>query len=439
METRRFFKLTQIAFFGLLFPLFFSSCEVFEEVLSPENNSSFIVNTTDDTSDINPGDDICEDVNGNCSLRAAVQETNTRSQVTYTIELQEGNYLLDSTLELKNPFGVLIKGKGPENTVVDGQDGVRVFQINATETSNISIHDLTISGGNPEYEFSDFRATIGGAIRVGFLNLDPESPVDPPLRINPFVNLKNVIIENNTAYAGGGIAILQGRFNMESCIVRNNSAVSVNFQGQEGGGFGGGIYNKSLLNIKNSSIYQNETRDTPRFIATNIGEGGGIFNAIDARAVITNTTIANNNTDFRIGSGISSISGSIARISNSSIIDNSRSGIENLGADSIVLANTLVSNNSINGRIYSLGGNFMDEEGEYISLGTPTSPDQFPTFGITILPMLSSFQRIGDTWGYMPLEGSPLIDQGNTANCNDIDQSGFSRSGLCDIGAIEYR
>ena len=37
---------------------------------------SFTVNTAGDMSDVNPGDGVCADVNGNCSLRAAIEETN---------------------------------------------------------------------------------------------------------------------------------------------------------------------------------------------------------------------------------------------------------------------------------------------------------------------------------------------------------------------------
>ena len=419
METRRFFKLTQIVFFGLLFPLFFSSCEVFEEVLSPENNSGFIVNTTDDTSDINPGDDICEDENGNCSLRAAVQEANTRSQVTYSIELQEGNYLLDSTLELKNPFGVLIKGKGPERTVVNGNGAVRVFDILKDEDvlSNIAINDLTISGGNPQYNFSLFRETAGGGIRIltSTSSAEPTFPENPTPEIYPYVTLTNVIVEDNiSSYAGGGIALLAGRLVLESCIVRNNRVPAANLE-NSGGGYGGGIYNKMILNVISSSVYQNETSNTLSEDAESIGEGGGIFNALDAQAFISNSTISDNSTEFGYGTGISSINGSRTRISNSSIIDNDDFGIKSFGADSLIFVNTVVSNSlPIGNNFYTLGGNFIDDLGSGSSritlLGTPMSPDQLPGVGETLDTMLSSFQRIINTWGYLPLFGSPLIN-----------------------------
>ena len=37
----------------------------------------FVVNTSDDTVDTNPGNGICADINGNCSLRAAIMEANS--------------------------------------------------------------------------------------------------------------------------------------------------------------------------------------------------------------------------------------------------------------------------------------------------------------------------------------------------------------------------
>ena len=41
-----------------------------------QNDTAFVVDTTDDTVDSNPGDGFCNDANGECSLRAAVMEAN---------------------------------------------------------------------------------------------------------------------------------------------------------------------------------------------------------------------------------------------------------------------------------------------------------------------------------------------------------------------------
>jgi len=50
-------------------------CAASEAALaSPQ--TTFVVNSTVDAPDVNPGDGICADANGNCTLRAAIQEGN---------------------------------------------------------------------------------------------------------------------------------------------------------------------------------------------------------------------------------------------------------------------------------------------------------------------------------------------------------------------------
>jgi len=43
------------------------------------HSATFSVNNTADKVDTNPGDGVCADENGNCTLRAAIQETNALS------------------------------------------------------------------------------------------------------------------------------------------------------------------------------------------------------------------------------------------------------------------------------------------------------------------------------------------------------------------------
>src|SRR5438552_13948527 len=59
---------------------------------SPEvPGATFVVNTTADTHDATPGDGICADANGNCSLRAAIDEANANANID-TITLPAGIY-----------------------------------------------------------------------------------------------------------------------------------------------------------------------------------------------------------------------------------------------------------------------------------------------------------------------------------------------------------
>ncbi|WP_051871201.1 CSLREA domain-containing protein [Chloroflexus sp. MS-G] len=52
--------------------------------------ATFTVNTTNDTADANPGDGVCADSAGRCSLRAAVMEANALGGGPHTIVLQAG-------------------------------------------------------------------------------------------------------------------------------------------------------------------------------------------------------------------------------------------------------------------------------------------------------------------------------------------------------------
>jgi len=62
-------------------------------VAVPSHATTFIVNTTADTADAVPGDGICADSGGACSLRAAVQEANALAGPD-TIQLRAAIYVL---------------------------------------------------------------------------------------------------------------------------------------------------------------------------------------------------------------------------------------------------------------------------------------------------------------------------------------------------------
>ncbi|MEZ4485138.1 MAG: hypothetical protein R2864_11285 [Syntrophotaleaceae bacterium] len=58
---------------------------------NPLGAASFTVDTTSDSVDVNPGDSICADSDGSCSLRAAVMEANALAGAD-AIALPAGTY-----------------------------------------------------------------------------------------------------------------------------------------------------------------------------------------------------------------------------------------------------------------------------------------------------------------------------------------------------------
>ena len=120
----------------------------------------FIVNTTADTPDSNPGDGLAEDVNGNTSLRAAIMEFNegVGAETTKTILLSDGIYALSlaGTIEDAAATGdlditrtdteLIIVGRGAPATSIDAAGIDRVLDMAGGTT--LTLRDLTVTGGN---------------------------------------------------------------------------------------------------------------------------------------------------------------------------------------------------------------------------------------------------------------------------------------------------
>src|SRR5690606_34251845 len=99
---------------------------------------NFIVNSTADAVDVNPGDGFCETIiPGQCSLRAAIQEANALAGED-TIIIPSGIYTLaitgadeDSaaTGDLDVTDGLVITGAGIGITIIDADSLDRAFHV----------------------------------------------------------------------------------------------------------------------------------------------------------------------------------------------------------------------------------------------------------------------------------------------------------------------
>ena len=106
---------------------------------------NFVVNSLGDTPDDQQGDTVCADVNGDCTLRAAIQEAaalegpdNISFSVSGTILMSDqlSNYRLQD--------GTVIDGVGQDITVRQSRSLHSVFKIS---DSNNAIKGLYITGG----------------------------------------------------------------------------------------------------------------------------------------------------------------------------------------------------------------------------------------------------------------------------------------------------
>ena len=317
------------------------------------NAATFIVNTTDDTVDVNPGDGIATDVNGNCSLRAAIMEANALYGPDI-INIPEGIYILYIKGEKENKCEkgdidirskLEIHGAGQNATIIDGNHIDRVFQI--IGTCEVSISNLTIKNG---------KAPPG---KIGGGGEDGEDGGGIHNK-NSTVTLSHCNITDNSAGKGGaswngfgdkggngGGIWNSGILTFNQCIISNNKAGDGGWAEWDGGngGNGGGIYNTGTLTLTECAIIKNSSGfggGWAKTIGGNGGNGGGICNH-DGKMILNSCEIYKNIT----GSGgdayyLYGYPGNGGGIYNSTLINNS------------ILRNCTVSKNEVGSYIYDI-------------------------------------------------------------------------------------
>ncbi|MBT2290968.1 cadherin-like beta sandwich domain-containing protein [Paenibacillus albidus] len=211
------------------------------------------VNTMADTEDVLPGDGICADSSGNCSLRAAVQTANAGS-TDYEIKVPAGTYTLTSgdPLELRNHMVLTgdggSDGSAAELTVIQaaaapGNANFRVFNLNpdAEEAGyDITLQNMTVRGGGVNAP-GDF----GGAGILGYTG-------------QKTITLQNLIIKDNAVgdgLYGGGLNIAgppTGALVLHDTVIENNTAgnTSGSYTARAGGAYLEGDLKISISNTK---------------------------------------------------------------------------------------------------------------------------------------------------------------------------------------------
>ena len=335
-------------------------------------------------------------VDGDCSLREAIQSANTDTAVDAclagngadVITIPAGTYILsivgsgedaNATGDLDIDSDLTINGAGAGATIIDGGGVDRVFHILTGHT--VKIADLTIQNG--------FTSNFGGGIYIVGVTAGPATLVtinDSTISgnetnnygggiyvlgvVDTRVTINNSLFSGNLAtngYGGGIYVATVGRVNINSTVVSSNIAkhgggivsngqVTINdsiISGNYASGIGGGILKTGYrgLTLLDSTVSGN----------TSIDDGGGIY-IVNSNwsVIIKNSTISNNS--GRRGGGISA-QGAIndigaVSITNSTISGNSAShvggGIHNFGGP------MTINNSTVTGNV----GSGIDHEGD---------------------------------------------------------------------------
>lgn len=275
-----------------------------------------------------------------------------------------------------------------------GEDGAGVY-IQET-VSGATFSNVTLDG--------NVSLKSGGAIYIDRSDLD----------------ITDSDITNNDADEdGGGIWI-------KDAITTASMLSEVTFSGNTAGRFGGAIFNE------NSAF----TVSIVTFSGNSANEGGALYNkgGSDTQE-FTNVTFSGNSATSK-GGAIMAKGGNLD-LTNVTIVSNSASsgsGIEADGGTTSPL-NTIVAGNTgsadVNKSVNSLGTNLIGNSSG--SSGWVASDI------LDISPTLSGLANNGgstQTHAYVP--GSRGINEGNNSGAPAIDQTGWSRDAIVDIGAYEY-
>ena len=339
---------------------------------------NFTVSSTIDAVDAVPGNGICADASGNCTLRAAIQEANVLAG-TDTITLPAGVYQLSltgagedvaATGDLDITADLTISGAGAMLTTIDGGLSDRVFDIGPNLVPlSVVFNSLTIRNGVA-------NGGPGGAIRV---NLGT-------------VVLNDCSLNGNSTDANGGAISNNGNLTLNGSTLSANTA----------SGNGGGLFNASTATLNNSTLSGN----------TATSSGGGLYNA--TTATLLHATLALN----------SATSGG---------------GLYNTG--NATLTSTLLSANTFNNcagslAIVSTGTNL--DSGTSCGFGAGDLSNADPLLGAltdnggpTATHALSTSSPAIDA---ADNSGCPATDQRGVAR--PVDGNGDSVA-VCDIGAFE--
>ena len=418
-------------FVGLLYVVTILAVLLSQAGLRPVTASaSFTVNSTADAVDANPGDGICAASGGQCTLRAAIQETNALGGAN-SVTLPAGTFTLtlsgageDSALtgDLDITDQLSLTGAGIGETIIDANHLDRALHV--LSGANLDLSNLTVQNGaaNPGGGvLVDGSATIHGA--AFHANQAPATDATGAggavqVGVSASASITDSQFSDNLANYGGGAASSASGATLHVSA----STFSANY-----GGFGGGaLYPNGSNTTVDSSTFLNNS-------ATNdSGSTGGAIHSNSTAVSVTNSTFVGNVAphdaaiDSRIGT---------TTVNNSTFFANNASGFgDSVGAQNAQGGFLQISNSILSG-IHASNCASVTDLGN--NLSWPAGND---CPGTQADPLLGPLANHGGPVQTLALvAGSPAIDAGSSTTCATADTRGVSRpqGTACDIGAFE--
>ena len=288
-------------------------------------------------------------VNGNCTLREAIQATNTNADVDLcdhtgavepdTINLaggtpyeltvdgasEDNNLTGDLDVNLTTGSTLTIDGAGTTATTINAEAGWADRILHRFGFNTVTVSDLTITDGNqPLADPGGGILAVNGSLVVERVRVTANSS---SLRgggisaTGSSLSVTDSTIDNNTdtgSVGGGGLYSIAVTTDITRTVIRDNTATNINVP--EGGGFKA---ESTTLTMTDSVVDDNHLIDTDANGA--IFGGGVVLNA--GSATIRNSTISNNDmTGASVGIG-----GGINTSANLTLVNSTVSGNEATG------------------------------------------------------------------------------------------------------------
>ncbi|TDR17515.1 choice-of-anchor Q domain-containing protein [Marinicella litoralis] len=420
----------------------------------------FTVDTTEDTIDVDVIDGLCEDINGHCSLRAAIMQTNRfatddviylpRNEI-FTLNLVDAGVDSEQVNDLDIRDTLTLSIVDPETPVTSFAEipqitaglafNDRIFELQ--NGGNITFYGIGITHGNAQNSAVNERR--GGGVYVAEL-------------VTEFHLIHSYVAFNQAAFGAGIYSAAQSTW-IESSDVSYNTAI-IPAAIVLGAG-GAGIYHVGdSFTLSKSSVHHNYTNEDNGFLLSALS-----LNGVDSTVNVLNSLVADNGQ--LTGSTSSVIDGISANqanvfINNSNISTNTRYGMRFSSNNNHVLTmrNSVLSHNE-NANCGVMQG--IQDFGEELDPAHIVSSDLSCDLSELAMNIEGVDPELSDVYGSFnilefsffmlqyPLDGSVLIDSGHVADvnsgsasaCEPKDIRGVSRpqhGGIntqCDIGAFE--
>ncbi len=382
--------------------------------------STFTATSVLDSVDANPGNGVCADAGGNCTLRAAVMEANA-SAGPDTIELLADTYALTiagvgeddaatGDLDLKGDLTII--GAGPDITSIDAvQSDDRVFDIQFSANVNISgvtARNSPVGGLLNSGTLSITNSIISRNKRGIYNNLSAKLTLkDSEVSGNTAAHsagiysfgemtiINSTISDNKASSTGGGGIVNNGEMTITNSEVSGNSAVVI----------GGGIINEGVITITNSTVSDNEAHYS----------SGGIHNSSQGTLTLTDSEVSGNN-GYTYGGGLSN--GGAMTITNSTVSDNWTISIQDsqdsprAGGGIYNSGDTSIMNSTISGNQTPLAGGGIRNYGRINLINSTISGNQAKGSGGGIY---------NDANGTLDAHNATIVS--NTANADAVGLS----------------